>query len=394
MSADNGITANSTNVSSFRLKHLLLLSLILAVVFSIVSFGVSRFYNTDVYWHGKYLKQCIDTGTIPDAPLFYLIVASVTLFSSKLSTILVGLSVVLGVSVAARFFVSFRTIEGWPKVIFVRNKRLIMAIAFAMGILFCFPVPGEEYWFCSQFSPNLWHNSTYLVMVPVSIMLFNESMNFLSSQGKASVLKLTILSIVNVLIKPSFFFCFAPVFSIILLLKLKVSKLFAKGYIALFFSTIALAIYYWYVFVYTTAKESSDHGVGIGFFNIWSHYCHNIPLSFLNSMLVPVMFFAFYSRIFLKDFVIRYSLSLLLVGAFIYAFIQETGERNLDGNFWWQLPVCNYIVHLAVISAFFRLKELRTEWTVKDWILLACFGLQVVSGVVYIWKVATTGDFY
>lgn len=373
-------------------KGKLIQTVTIAVFFTICLSLIAHHKNTDIYAHAHYLQQCINTRTIPDSPLFYGAAYLCAFGSSKLSRILTAMAIVLGASVAARFYFSQRILE--PLAGDKLKRPLLSAIA-AIGLqfLFCLPIPNE-YWFASQFAPNLWHNSTWLFMMPFVVLLFNQSLLFLESGATSNLKSITLLVLANIASKPSFFFCFAAAFPLLTLFRKPADlNAIATAMFSVLTGLAALAIYYWYLFVYTVSTGSSDSAIGIAPFHVWSTWTHNIPLSFCNSLQLPLAIFLSYPRKVASDLACRYSLLLLLAGIALYAFLEETGSRMLDGNFWWQLPATNYLLHLSTLAVFIRLKE-DNSWSIRDYAIAFIFIAGVISGAIYLARIVTTGQYY
>lgn len=319
---------------------------------------------------------------MPDPVLFYFVVAVLTRFSTTLETILEWMAVVMAAAVATRFVVSFRTLEGWPER--TPSSRLSILAVAGLGLSFCLPLRGES-WFASHFAVNVWNNSTFIFMAPLSIILFNLSMDYFQDPDWRTLAKLSLLAVLNVLAKPSFFLCFAVVFPGF--------AWYRHRQIRSILPVVAggVALFVQFLSVYSSAGTARGAGLALSWFRVWAHFSHNIPLTIVNSLLLPLAFIAVYPKQFWQDLANRYSLALLLVGMAIYAFVQEIGSREFHGNLGWQLPVCNYLLHLTVLSTFFRLKRQDCAWSRRDGLLVFLFGLNWVCGLAYLARITLTG---
>jgi uncharacterized membrane protein YidH (DUF202 family) len=140
--------------------------------------------------------------------------------------------------------------------------------------------------------------------------------------------------------------------------------------------------------------EAGGASIAFGWFYPWREWANNIPLSILNSVLLPLVFCLFYPRTFFADRRIRYALALLVVGVAIYAFVYETGRRELHGNFGWQATICNFLLHFAVLAAFLRTKFAEGRLRTYDYPLIGLYGLQVILGVAYLVRLLVSGEYF
>jgi len=103
--------------------------------------------------------------------------------------------------------------------------------------------------------------------------------------------------------------------------------------------------------------SSEDSGVSFGWLDVWNKYSIDIPLSILNSLLLPLLILTGYPKecFFNKRF--QFSAALQVISLLLFSIFYETGRRSGDGKFLWQNIITNYILHLVVIIVFYSNKK-------------------------------------
>src|SRR5690606_6565554 len=133
-------------------------------------------------------------------------------------------------------------------------------------------------WLIGQFSPNLWHNSTIIFLMPFALLIFKDSLHYLEGNfSKGTILRMIVLLPISMLAKPSFFFVFGPAFGIMSLKNFGLKKRFwvaitpiISGAGLLIFQI--LQIYFFYPY-------HQDAGFRIDPFYVWSNWSYFIPSS-------------------------------------------------------------------------------------------------------------------
>jgi hypothetical protein len=330
-------------------------------------------------------------------PLFYFALGVFTAFTTERAVIISGVAFLLAASVVLRYAVSIDIARGWCGVYPYEPATWSLIALGGLGIMMAFPIPGQNNelsWMLPNFPINLWHNSTFLFMMPFAALLFKSGMAFLESGGRKALTGVIVYSVLNVLSKPSFFFCFAPVFFIVAIWRLqgRSARLLAAAPVAA--GGLVLAATYVHIYYYVDNVGMAGHGVSL--FLVWLHYAGNpkwlfIALATANSLLLPIVFFASYPKVCSGDRAVQFAVMLLGVGIAIWVVFHETGERQYHANMGWQVPACNYLLHVAMLGAFARVKALKPKWYARDWLLASIFGIQVLAGITYLGRCAWTG---
>lgn len=364
-------------------------------VFLRLAFGAT----TDIELHAAFIADCIRSRFFPVDFLYYFGVAVLALFSTRMETLLAVSAVVLAGALTAKFQASLLCILRWIELPEGAPRGFYRGLLFAalgLAFIFCLPLPGQN-WYLGQFPPNQWHNSTNIVVIPLAVLLFYYSTEFLKSGSARLLFPVGLFTILNLLTKPSLFLPFAVVFPLYALLRFGPRRrAFWQALLPVAAGSILLVLYYLFVFhhpEYRELMESQGVGLEFGWFEPWRQYSGNIPLSVVNSLLLPLLALALYPGLFRESIGVRYSLGLLVVGLLIFSFVHETGDRALHGNLSWQNITSNYLLHLALLAAWAGLRFRGATRPFRDRLLIAAFAVEVLVGLAYIVTVLRTGNY-
>ncbi len=231
---------------------------------------------------------------------------------------------------------------------------------------------------------NTWHNSTTITLMPAALLLFFKSYDFVQSKQESffnkDALVLLLLTVLSVLIKPSFFFVFVMAFPLFWFINHSFSKSIIAVILICASGLAAMLLIRQYVYT------GSDSQVVIKPFEAWRAWSTNIPLSLITSVTFPLIVVALYPRQALKYKLLQYAWLSFIAGLFIYIMLNETGVRAMHGNFSWQTIVCNFILFLSSIIFL-----LRQKTDIKSRMAWAVFAMHVVTGIIFIAKLPFFG---
>lgn len=372
-------------------------SLISLIFVSLITFSVIMFQKQpDLYDH-VLLSQRLIEGNLHYANfLYYGLVAALVFFQSNLIMLQLSALLVLMASVVAKYFLSLKFISGNYGMLdgghSEANCKRIGWISFGLCLAFNFPVNFSATWYLGQFSPNLWHNSTTIFLMPFALLLYFESLRYLRYPNGKSLWMMNIWVLIGALIKPSFLFAFIPAFLILLLKEFKLSPSFFKGLIPLVVSFLGIAWVGIYNFITNTYNEGG--GVTIAPFKVWSNWSENIPLSILASLAFPlaVLIFNISKLKFRTDYLFAWIL--MIPALLVYILFAEEGANWIvvASNFSWQLIVCNFILFMTSLKISLEMdhQQRLLGRSVKT-LLLGLFAAHVLFGMLYLIKIPIFG---
>jgi hypothetical protein len=216
------------------------------------------------------------------------------------------------------------------------HANLIIGLtSFLLLIVFSLPINSYSY-YLGQIPPNVWHNSTIIFVMPFALALFWISYSQLNKPTRSRIVFILILCILNILIKPSFFFVFAVVCPLMLIKRFGFREDMWKNLFPVIFGTIVVVEYlliYKYSISYGNASVM-ESGIALRPFSVWSHFSSNIILSLFVSLTFPITYLIFYWRDLKESLLLQYSIGLYLVAVSMSILLSETGPREFHSNFF------------------------------------------------------------
>ncbi len=406
-------------LSVFSAKHdsgFVKKALLFIPVFFLIFLVITPINHLDFYTHNKQLLEFYKTGYWRPNFLYYLILAILSGFSNNMQLLSVVAAFVLASSMFFKWKVTEQLSLGFHG--YLRGSENVKVIRlFSFLMLFVFSLPASyNNWYFGQVSPNQWHNSTTILLMPFALLLYQKSYQLIVDNDKSVNTSIILLSIINVLIKPSFFFCIVPVSILFGFLYwngwsafFRKSMLFLPGVILVIIQYLVLFARNWES---AGTLSGDDGGVAINFLHVWSHYSDHIIWSIFLSLDFPIFFILFNKKTAFKYKHFFYSASLLVFGLLMFAFLTETGSRQFHCNFIWQAIVANYIFYWVclniflktcfekysykgekarLINSFFKF-YIICNW--KDKLVLTMFLLQCLGGFYYLFRILLRNGSY
>ena len=169
---------------------------------------------TDIQDHVYYLKLMLAGDHYLANFLFYLAVWAIALFQSNPHMLIVSCILVLGVSIWLKFRISWAFLLIFQAKTEKNHKSPFLALTLSLALLLAMCLPGPRNFVIGQFSPTLWHNSTLIFLMPFVLILFWQSVRYIQQPSVRLLRWMSLFTVLGVLVKPSFFFCFGVVFPI------------------------------------------------------------------------------------------------------------------------------------------------------------------------------------
>lgn len=369
-------------------------------ILGIIAFGIFSVImwqkQPDLYDH-VVLSQRLLNGDLHYANfLYYLVVAGFGFFSKNLHILQFSGVLVLTLCVLAKYHLAFRYVKdglangagGSPWAHTNYLPLWVLGLCLAIN----FPVNLSATWYLGQFSPNLWHNSTTIFLMPFALLLFFEALHYVENPEWSVVWRMSLWVVLGALIKPSFLFAFVPVFPLVVLWKYKFGVPFFKALIPLVFSFLGIAWVWIYNFITNTYNEGG--GIEVAPFKVWSNWSENIPLSTLASLAFPLAVVLAEPSSLKRRLDLRFAWWMMAPALLVYILFAEKGSNWIvvASNFSWQLIVCNFILFMVSLKAVFQMDQ-ETKWFgyPRRTLLLGLFLLHVLFGVLYLVKIPIFG---
>lgn len=210
-------------------------------------------------------------------------------------------------------------------------------------------LPGIRFKYVGVFSPNPFHNATYMAARPFAILSFFSFAGLFKRYGEEDFLKNNPEDV-----KRCLFFAAAlllatmakPSFTVILVATAGLKMLWSLIYnrfrnlkvtilLGLCFVPTFLDLLYQYKGVFVASDEAVEAGIGFSAGEVWGQYCASMPNSILLAMAFPILVLLFHLRDFRTDSTYRFSWQIYAAGFCTAYFLYEKGFRRYDFNFSW-----------------------------------------------------------
>ena len=206
-------------------------------------------------------------------------------------------------------------------------------------------LPGIKYKYLGVFTPNPFHNATYMAARPFAMLAFfkygellplYEQENAWKEHGRDYLL-FSVYLLLATMAKASFTIVLVGAAGILMLWRMFRSK-FRN-----FLPTIRLGICFIPTFVdllyqfrgVFVPQEGQEGGIGFTFGHVWMQYCSNIPLAIGLAAGFPILVLLLNYKELRRDSIYRFSWQIYVM-SFLMAFcLYEKGFREMDFNFSW-----------------------------------------------------------
>jgi len=357
-------------------------------------------YN-DMHDHAAFARKMC-TGEIPYTGNFlvYLLVNIFSFFTAKVTPTELSLCGLLALAGVYRFSLTQHKITEVVKEINFQSSRwFTVLLSISMLFVFAIPIPGylsdDHFFYIGNYVPNVWHNSTILFLFPFALLLFEQSFKQLEKYTFKRNIGIFFLIVLNLVIKPSYFFVFICVYPVLLLFKYKFKKEFWLSIIPLIVGFCFMILEYW--IIYKTGTPANKEASSVIFLPFYRNpefaELSWIPVTMAFSLLFPLLYSIINLPKMLKSTLFWYTFLSFVVSVLIFLFISESGPRASHGNFYWQIVICAwlcfFVALLSLVKDFYRSGK-----SFKNILLASVFSIHVIVGILYFVHILITGSYY
>ena len=386
-------------MSNNRITYPILFLLLFAAYYTLLKV-IPADYN-DIHDHAAFARQMC-TGKIPYSGNFlvYLLVNVFSFFSAKVTPTEISLCGLLALAGVYRFSLTQHKIK---EVVTVNNFHLsywfTAILSISMLFVFAIPIPSylsdDRFFYIGNYVPNVWHNSTVLFLFPFALLLFELSYKQLEEYSLKRNTGILLLILLNLMIKPSYFFVFICVYPVLILFKYKLKKEFWWSILPLIVGFFFLILEYWVI--YKTALPSNKEASSVIFLPFYRNpefaELGWLPVSLAFSLFFPLVYTLINLPKMLKSTLFWYTFLSFIVSVIIFFFISESGPRASHGNFYWQIVIGTWLCFF--VSLLSLLKDFnRSGKSFKNIFLASVFSVHVIIGIIYFVNILITGSYY
>lgn len=252
---------------------------------------------------------------------------------------------------------------------------------------------GENYLYryLGVFTPNPYHNATYLAARPFTVpafFLFADILGFYEKEDRWFHPKYLLMGLslfLATLAKPSFTLVFVATAGLIMLFRLIRSRfggIKAFFQCGIWFIPTFCALLYQFGNVFRP-QSGEEKGIGIGFLKAWSSVCDNIPGAILLATAFPLTVLLFCAVQRELPAILRFAWQFFLMALVTLLFLYEKGYRLAHVNFSWGYMHGLFFLYTVSLLILARksLRRSSPRWQLSvQWIV---FGLHLICGLDY-----------
>ncbi len=257
-------------------------------------------------------------------------------------------------------------------------------------------LPGITNRYLGVFTPNPYHNITYMATRPFAILAFFLFARILDYYEERTDLKEFFLFGVSLLLttmtKPSYTLILVSTAGLVMLYRLfrgRWKNLKRSVYLGLAFVPTFIDMLYQFGGVFgESSKAGESGGIGIGIGSVWKLYTDNIPLAVVLALGFPLLVLLFHGKEIKQNTLYRFSWVQLIVSIMELFLLYENGRRFSDANFSWGYM---HGIFFVFVTSLILLAEDTMEKRGKSrvlWMQWLLYGLHLVCGIgyfIYIW---------
>ena len=258
-------------------------------------------------------------------------------------------------------------------------------------------LPGIKYKYLGVFTPNPFHNATYMAARPFAILAFFKYGELLPvyeqpnavREHKRDYILFAIYLLLATMTKPSFTIVLVGAAGILMLWRMfrgRIRNFVPTVWLGVCFIPTFMDLLYQFRGVFVP-QEGQEGGIGFTFGHVWAQYCGNLPLAIGLAIGFPILVLLLNYKQLHKDSIYRFSWQVYVMSFLMAFFLYEKGFREMDFNFSWGYM---YGIFFAFVGALLvLLRATANADTRKRRIVVAVQWLaylwHLVCGVYYFW---------
>jgi hypothetical protein len=347
----------------------------------ILVFKVDR---PDLDLHIGIAEKAIATNNYPVHPIFFFLLELFSFFTHQYPLFLFAGFIIFSAAQYFKIILSLKILQEYY------NRDITFLLFLAVLVLqAAIPIPFfSENFMINSISLNYFHNGTLNVSIPFALAMVLNMMRFLKTEENQYFKMALLFAVLTCLSKPSFLFCFAPVFPFAVLVKRGFALPFLK---IVLFSTLIV-----FVIIAQTLYLRTNNFVAFQakfqFLFLFGSPMNHLRVLAEGFTIGWAILLCFHRRIF-DDLFTFAAFFFVLLGYFIsFSFIDYI-DGALAPNFVWQSTIVNYLFVLLAIPLFIpQTSLLQLNW--KSGLCSLVLLVHGVCGLIYLKNVCLIKIFY
>lgn len=290
--------------------------------------------------------------------------------------------------------------KDWHKVL--STVCAFAVLFYSMIFVYNHPFPGTRFYYMGVFSPNPFHNATYLAARPFSIVAVFVFADLLDTYEEAFDIRKSVwfsmVLLLATMTKPSFTIVFCGAAGLIMLYRMFQSR-FAnfKNTILLgcmFIPTFIDLLYQFSgVFVGTDSK-GMETGIGFGLFRVWREYCSNYAIAIVLMICFPIVVLVFQYRKLRSSTLYRFGWQMYAMSLVMFVLLYEKGFRAVDANFSWGYMIGGFFLVISSLLVLLEETLQASRCNLRLLVQWGSFAMHVACGIFYFGIIFLGGSYY
>lgn len=320
-------------------------TLMTLILFHRQTVGYAGKYNSDIFPYIRHM-QGINTGYEFPYPIMFWVGEFFGLFLNPSMAMAFAVTALNALTVPIlKYYVDkyIKKFGKWNMKTAMFSTILTFTMLFVSMLFFDFSPESIGHRYSGVFTPNPFHNATYLATRPFSVVCFFMFADLLETyEEKVDKKKYIIFSIfllLTTMTKPSFVYGFIIMAAVILLYrtcKKKFKNFIETMLVAACAIPSFIALLYQFFCLFTgTNSQGEETGIGFGFLDAWSAMEKPVGEAILLGLAFPLVVLLCNLKNLKKENEYRLSVQMLLVNLLMVMFLYEKGYRMEHVNFAW-----------------------------------------------------------
>lgn len=361
-----------------------LVSLSLSVVLYGIIILVFKVDKPDLALHIGIAEKAFATNNYPVHPIFFGLLELISFFTHQYSFLMFAGFVVFSAAQYFKIVLSLKILQEY----FNREVTVLLFLAVLL-LQAAIPIPFfSENFMISSISLNYFHNGTLNVSIPFALSLMLNMMRYHKTGENRYFKQALLFAVLTCLSKPSFLFCFAPVFPFAVLVK--------RGFSVPLLKTVQLSTLIVFIIIAQSlylkantlvAFQAKFHLLFL-FGTLWNHL-RVLAEGFAIGWVILLLY---HRRIF-DDLFTFAAFFFVLLGYFISFSFVDYVDGVISPNFVWQSAIVNYLFVLLAIPFIIPQTSFR-QFNWKSGICSLLLLVHGVCGLLYLKNVCLFKIFY
>ena len=258
-------------------------------------------------------------------------------------------------------------------------------------------LPGIKYKYLGVFTPNPFHNATYMAARPFAILAFFKYGELLPGyeqknavrEHKRDYILFAIYLLLATMTKPSFTIVLVGAAGILMLWRMFCSRFrnfVPTVWLGVCFIPTFIDLLYQFRGVFVP-QEGQEGGIGFTLGHVWLQYCSNLPLAIGLAVGFPILVLLLNYKELRRDSIYRFSWQIYGMSFLMAFFLYEKGFREMDFNFSWGYMYGIFFAFVGALLVLLRAtanadtRKKKTAVTVQ-WL---AYLWHLVCGLYYFW---------